>query len=372
MRACAVALSGALAVFTACGAPAPPKRSTPPSGTDSGLDADAGLDQRREDALRRARVWSEPRIPIASADLGTNPPDAGELAEDRDVSCEFRLRASVGWSPKFECVLASGEEVKVKYGHNSVEVFGEVAATRLLSALGFGADRMYVVRSVRCHGCPAFPYPRMEVLDAVESVARHDTTFTMAVIERKMAGRAIKGQHAYGWTWSDLARIDPAAGGSSRTEVDALRLMGMFLNDWDNKAPNQRLTCLDPGVDTEPCARPFALLQDVGETFGPRGVDLDGWRRTPIWSDPATCHLSMKDLPYAGATFAEADIGEAGRRFLGDRLRQLSRAQTVALFTGARFAAYARQSEAGRSAENWANVFEERVREIVDRAPCPR
>src|SRR5207245_974792 len=75
------------------------------------------------------------------------------------------------------------------------------------------------------------------------------------------------------------------------------------------------------------CSLPFAILQDVGETFGPRGVDLDGWRRTPVWADAGTCRVSMKDLPYQGATFGEARITEAGRRLLADELRQLSPAQ---------------------------------------------
>ena len=36
--------------------------------------------------------------------------------------------------------LADGEVVKIKFGGENGEVFGEVAASRLLSALGFGAD----------------------------------------------------------------------------------------------------------------------------------------------------------------------------------------------------------------------------------------
>jgi hypothetical protein len=315
-------------------------------------------------------VWREPAQPIGAADLGANPPGPDSFRPDEEVACTFRLRPSQGWSPKFECALPSGEEVKVKYGHNSVEAFGEVAATRLLTALGFGADRMYVVKSVRCRGCPAYPYPRYGILDAVRQGGSREVTFTLAAIERKMPGRPIKASHA-GWTWPELDRIDPAAGGSSRAEVDALRLMAVFLNHWDNKGSNQRLMCLDATDGASGCARPFAILQDVGETFGPRGVDLDGWTGTRVWSDPAACRVSMKALPYAGATFGEAQITEGGRRFLGESLRQLSHAQIVALFQGARFPKYYRQSKRGRDAENWAAAFEDRVRQIVDRPPCP-
>jgi hypothetical protein len=129
--------------------------------------------------------------------------------------------------------------------------------------------------------------------------------------------------------------------------------------------------CLDQSATGPGCAHPFAYLQDVGQTFGPRAVDLDGWSRTPIWTDAAACLVDMKGSPYQGATFGQAHIGEAGRRFLAGLLRQLSHAQIVALFEGARFPAYLRQSERGRDGENWAAAFEDRVRQIVDRAPCP-
>jgi hypothetical protein len=322
-------------------------------------------------ALRAARVWEEPARPIPSADLGSNPEGADAFRTDADVPCTFRLHPSEGWTVKFDCVLASGEEVKVKYGRRSVEVFGEVAATRLLSALGFGADRMYVVRSVKCHGCPLHPYPKVPLLDAVREDPTREVTFEMAVIERKRPGRPIRGAESTGWAWYELGQVDPAAGGSSRAEVDALRLMGVFLEHWDNKAPNQRLVCLEESSRGPECARPFAYLQDVGETFGPRALDLESWSRTPVWADAATCRVDMKSSPYQGATFGEAHIGEEGRRFLGDRLRQLSHAQIVALFRGARFPEYRKQSERGRDVENWAAAFEDRVRQIVDRPPCP-
>lgn len=373
MRARAASLSGALVALVACTTPAPSRTTTGAVSPSPGGKAPSIERARlRALALRAARVWQEPAQPIAAADLSANPPGPDGFRRDEEVSCTFLLRPSEGWSPKFECARPGGDELKVKYGHNSAEVFGEVAATRLLSALGFGADRMSVVRSVKCRGCPVYPYPRIPVLDAAERDEGREVAFTLAAIERRMPGRAIKGDDGGGWTWPELDQIDPAAGGSSRAEVDALRLMGVFLNHWDNKAPNQRLICQAEGDDDHPCSRPFAYLQDLGQTFGPRGVDLEGWTRTRIWSEAATCRLSMKDLPYAGATFGEAQVTEAGRRFLGHRLRQLSHAQIVGLFAGARFPEFARQSKAGRDVENWAAAFEDRVRQIVDRLPCPQ
>jgi hypothetical protein len=373
MRTRAASLAGAVIVLAACRASDRPAASPSPASVAGGrpsVSPGADRDRLREEALRAARVWRSPAPPIGSADLAANPPGPDSFRTDEVVSCTFRLRASKGWSPKFECALPSGEEVKVKYGRNSVEVFAEVAATRLLTALGFGADRMYMVKAVRCRGCPVYPYPKVEILDALRQGGGREVIFWTAAIERKLPGRPIRGALP-GWTWPELDRIDPSAGGATRAEVDALRLMAVFLNHWDNKGPNQRLVCVDEGDARVDCAHPFAILQDVGQTFGPRGLDLDGWTRTRIWSDPAACRVSMKGLPYAGATFDDVQITEGGRLFLGDLLRQLSHAQIVALFTGARFPDFARQSKQGRDMENWAAVFESRVRQIVDRPPCP-
>jgi hypothetical protein len=370
MRFRSASLAGTLAALAACGGPAPrpvpaaTAAARPPEGPHSSRE--------RAESLRRARVWREPAQPIAAALLAANPPGADSFRTDEEVPCTFVLRDFEGTNPKFECRLGTGEEVKVKYGRNSVEVFAEVAATRLLAALGFGADRMYVVRAVRCRGCPLYPYPRVKFLDAVRRSAGREVTFKLAVIERKMPGRTIEYGENEGWAWFELDRIDPAAGGSSRAEVDALRLAAVFLNHWDSKSENQRIVCLPGGEGPEGCSRPFALLHDVGQTFGPRAVDLDRWRATPVWADAASCRVSMKGLPYDGATFGEAHITEAGRRFLGDRLRQLSHAQVVALFAAARFPQFAPQTEAGRDVENWADAFEDRVRQIADRAPCPQ
>jgi hypothetical protein len=49
-------------------------------------------------------------------------------------------------------MLANGKNVKVKYGAGNSEVYGAVVATRLLWALGFGADAQYPVIVV-CRGC---------------------------------------------------------------------------------------------------------------------------------------------------------------------------------------------------------------------------
>ena len=65
-------------------------------------------------------------------------------------------------------LATNGEIVKIKYGRSNPEVYTEVAATRLLAALGFPADRMFVINRVRCFGCPPDPFPALECVNATD------------------------------------------------------------------------------------------------------------------------------------------------------------------------------------------------------------
>ena len=333
----------------------------------------------REDAMKRAQVWREPAKPIERADLTRNPGDTQPL-DTSALVCKFLPRPSSGTTPKFDCILPGGEVIKVKYG-GTPEIHAEVAATRLLAALGFAADRMYLVPRLRCHGCPGNPFRAYQVLELSRSDEVYTrwidydayTDFEWVSVERRLAAPAITTPVVKGWAFHELDRIEPAEGGASRAQVDALRLMAVFLHHWDNKSENQRLVCLArPGAAPRgPCTAPLALLQDVGATFGPSKVSLTAWSRRPVWSDPATCELSMTDLPANGATFATVRITEGGRRFLAERLGRLSEKQLRDLFTGARFAEYHAASDPGADVLNWVRAFQGKVREIRDRPPCP-
>ena len=69
--------------------------------------------------------------------------------------------------------------------------------------------------------------------------------FKKVSVERNFDGEAIEVGSERGWAFYELDKIDPARGGATRDEVDALRLMAIFLHHWDNKSSNQRLTCPD-------------------------------------------------------------------------------------------------------------------------------
>lgn len=327
----------------------------------------------------------EPETPIEQAALGSNPEDADRYAPGGRVECKFKPGGVAGSTPKFDCTLRGGKTVKVKYGADNPEVYAEVVASRLLAALGFPADRMYVVDVVHCYGCPEDPFSSLQCVNEGQSVDdclpdldySRARDFRPAVIERPIEGRRIETAKDRGWAWDELDAIDPAAGGAPRAHVDALRLMAVFLNHWDNKAKNQRLLCLgesDPKgrvFKPGPCKRPLAMIQDLGATFGPDKLDLQRWASSPVWTDRASCTVSMKKLPYGGSTFHDAKIGEAGRKFLADRLARLSAAQVHDLFEGARIAQYAPQGTRPASAEAWGRAFQAKVRSIAEGEPCP-
>lgn len=379
--------AGAFALALAACTPAarlPPGDYTPREHAGDVDIPEAQAAALREDALARARVWRPPPLPIAQADLAGNPLGPGALDRQSRLVCRFLFRSSEGYSPKFRCVLPGGEVLKVKYGWNSREVRTEVAATRLLAALGFGADRMYVVERVRCFGCPPYPHEKLAWFNAFLVDYGRYRDFDYVSVERPLPGRALDAPLQKGWRWDELARIDPARGGSSRAEVDALRLMAVFLANWDLKAENQRLTCLADaagghGADEPPggatddpgCARPLAFMQDLGTTFGPHSMNLETWSTRPVWADPGACLVSMKGLPFDGGTFVDARVSEAGRLFLAERLGALSDRQVRDMFVAARFHDFPWKHPEDGDIGRWVAVFRDRVRQIADRPPCP-
>lgn len=346
-------------------------------GRSQGFDASESRAQELRDlAWRSAKVWQPTRV--ASADLSTNPPDPEGALSEPIVRCTYRPGPAHGTTPKFDCVLPSGEVVKVKYGRSG-ETESEIAATRLLTALGFGADRMYLIPRLRCDQCPRQPFFTMWMLDLVgarKAMTPHlirdgYTDFEWVSVERKFDGTPIGPHDRKGWAWYELDRIDPAHG-ASRAEVDALRLVAILLSHWDNKAENQRFDCTSgTSSETSPCPRPVAIVQDLGSSWGPYRLNLPHWTATPIWSDVTRCMVSMRQLPFKGGTFPDVQISERGRQLIARQLSALTDHQVVALFSSARFREYFGERDPVGDPTAWARAFHDKVRQIANAGPCP-
>lgn len=316
--------------------------------------------------IARSRVWTP--TDIGARDLKAGPPGPGAFAFRATVVCDYSDKKLSGMSPKFACVIGRDDEVKVKYGGNNGEVYGEVLATRLLWALGFAADRMYPV-NVICRGCPA----EFRGIERPNGESRFDP----AAIERKLDGTEWGDT---GWSWEELDRVDGERGGAPGAHRDALKLMAVFLQHGDTKPQQQRVVCEStatwPRAST--CANPLLMISDVGLTFGrttrantndASGVNLDAWKQTPVWKNDSGC---VGNLPKSfTGTLDDPVISEAGRRFLAGLLVQLSDRQLQDLFAVARVRLRLRSPgrvDSGFATEaEWVDAFKVKRDQIVQR-----
>ena len=345
--------------------------------TERDVDRTTPRWRAREEILSRARMFVPNPPVIPTLDLSVAPGESALIDRDGQVSCRYVPKPTSGTTSKFDCQLESGEIIKVKYGR-SRERQGEIAATRLLDALGFAADRVMFVDRVRCFGCPPSPFKLRRVAEEfwagrlLELFVNYDRfrDFHSVSIERKHDGRAVEVDTFEGWDWRELTLVDSSKGGATQADLDALRLIAIFLAHWDNKSTNQRLVCLgdtEATADEASCRSPMLMLQDLGATFGPTKVDYEAWTAHPIWADERTCLVSMQSMPYQGILFPPTVISEAGRARLADRLTQLSPAQIHALFASARFPDPVTGAEPAADLTPWVRTFEAKVRQIADR-----
>ena len=319
----------------------------------------------RKAVIERSRVWSP--TDIASKDLKTGPTGPGAFQFRDTVTCKYLDKKLSGNSPKFACVIGEDDEVKVKFGGNNGEVYGEVLATRLLWALGFSADRMYPV-NVICKGCP-------EEFLGIER-PNGESRFDPAVIERKMDGHEWGNK---GWSWKELDQIDGERA-APRPHRDALKLLAVFMQHSDSKPQQQRIVCESKAKWPDPstCDDPLLMISDVGLTFGratrsnanePSGVNLKAWTETPVWKGDEKC---VGNLPKSfTGTLSEPEISEAGRRFLADLLMQLSDRQLTDLFEAARVRLRLRSPgvvDSGfATSADWVDAFKAKRDQIVQR-----
>jgi hypothetical protein len=216
---------------------------------------------------------------------------AGPLAfrPGEHVTCDFVLRPrGSGSTLKFGCLSDPERELKVRYGDRNGEVYAQVAATRLLWALGFGANRMYPV-TVACRGCTVDPWSQKSADPSAV------TTFDPATVDERMAGRTLELKPDAGWSWKELDLVEEAAGGAPAAQRDALKLLAVLIQHGSNKKPNQRLLCLDKDLGSaagETCGHPLMMITDLGKTFGRantfnkdavESVNFKEWSAMTIW-----------------------------------------------------------------------------------------
>jgi hypothetical protein len=317
--------------------------------------------------IRSAQVWAP--TDVAAMDLRAGPQGKGSFQPGEAVTCNYVEKKLSGTTRKFECAISEGDAVKVRYGDENGKVQGAVLASRLLWALGFGADGLYPVR-VTCRGCSSDPWKEPQRVAG-------EQLFDPATIERKPKGHEMNSENQGGWAWPELDLVDEQQGGAPKAQRDALKLLAVFMQHTDNKLQQERLLCLPKGrTDDGQCDKPFMMLHDVGLTFGQANVfnrtsvgsvNFDQWSKAPIWKDkPADCvgHMAKSMT----GTLGDPKISEAGRKFLADLLLQLTDQQLRDLFEVARVDLRSRRpSSAERAAtvDEWVAAFKHKRDEIA-------
>lgn len=284
------------------------------------------------------------------------------------------------------------DRVKVKYlkpahpNHDRRyhEVFTEIAASRILWALGFPADHEYPVKTAACVGCSADPFKD----DSKDNKALlHDTpaTFDIATVGREKPWDEIDPENDETWSWRDAATFYGNGQWTREQQVqfDAYRLaLGLFT--YHNAIDVQnRLACAEWKPDaTNPriCLKPMVFVQDLGSTFGkdgfftnPRGSFKD-WQSQTVFKKLATCELRH-------ALEGDRRPLKEAQDLLIQRLQSFDRERVKTIFTVARFQLMdqeqlqrLRSSGAPDVAEaalnEWTDTFMNRIAEIRTAQNC--
>lgn len=248
------------------------------------------------------------------------------------------------------------EIIKVKYstgGNRGREVYTEVAVHRFLWTLGFPTDHMFRA-TVICGGCSRDPFN--DIRTAAENRPAGETSvFKEASIERK-AYTPLDPDQDEGWKWDDVY-LTWSGNPEKRLQFEAY-VLALNLVHFHNGLSKQNTLACDPrswNPATGQCGHPVIFLDDPGSSFGAgsqRG-DYGAYRKHRVFLDTGSCALAA-DLAGFGRP------SEAARRFLVDRLDNLTPDGVRAIFESAGFD----EGTTGGSAAAWSTMFLERIEEV--------
>jgi hypothetical protein len=334
----------------------------------------------RQQVMERANVWRPINTPALDLLNGPTLPESQRIP--KEVTCDFVFPEEplTGMTPKFDCDLGKNDVVKVKYGEKNGEVYAEVAASRLLWALGFQADVMYPTRVI-CRNCPDDPFAASGVDWKRGNPGDDDTEiFDPAVIERE-SGSKVEVPGYEGWAFPELDKLTEKDGGATRAQVDALKLLAVFIQHSDSKPGQQEIVCQQgrkqkDAKGNETCAEAWLVIKDLGGSFGKATklntskMNLADWDSTVIWKDAKQC---IGDMPRSfTGSLEDPVISEQGRQFLATQLSKLSDSQIRDLFIVSNVEKRGEQitgADGKRrpvTVDDWVRVFKRKRSEIVE------
>lgn len=320
--------------------------------------------------------------------IAAGPENEIAVPAESEVRCNYIEERGevIGATPKFKCTLLdSGIVVRIKFSRR--ETFAEIAGTRLLWALGFFTDEVYPIK-LRCFDCP-----QLDPSQPGEKETRMERVIKDAVMERNFDGEELGQFPDQGWKWHELDRILKKPAVATKAELDALKLLAVFIQHTDSKPPQQRLGCYEKDLEYQDsklvCKSPILMVQDLGATFGGgerrvgafSAMYYKGWERTDIWNQEKEKEFETETgrrvcfgrltSPFQDGLI-DPEISEEGRLFLDELLAQLSDEQIRDLFHVAR----ADKTdefifENGRdqkvTVEHWLSAFKKKRAQIHER-----
>ena len=174
---------------------------------------------------------------------------------------------------------------------------------------------MYPTR-VTCRLCPDDPFaasssdwqrgsPSGDVVSTKE--------FDPAVIERE-SGSSVEVPGYEGWAFPELDKLTPSGGGATRAQIDALKLLAVFIQHSDSKPGQQEIVC-QKGQQAERREGQRDLRRGVAGDQGPGRLVRQGHQTQQQQDEPrrtGTARASGRTPGSASATCR-------------DRLRAVSR-----------------------------------------------
>jgi hypothetical protein len=353
--------------------------------------------------LANAVIWRDPG-PLTPDDIRKGPkaaiPEAILNAGNNPVDCRYDRAGTElgGKTPKFSCRTSDGKSLRVKYygaDSGNREVFAEVAASRLMWALGFDSDPAFPA-IISCLDCPDDPW---------HGSGGRQTRRYFVSYEPHYEGTIITSTKDLdqGWTFGEVdSAINGLAAGPvrarQRMHFDALSLLAVFLQHGDRKRSQQRLVCrgqidLSKGdmheveSDIKDISAPvlfehpgeqacvgesFITIQDAGATFGGAGtftkssakVHLKSWSGKKIFSQGCRGNIGVSGSAGSDA-MGDPMISEAGRQFLATQFKRLTPDHVRAIFETAHITELREEA----TVDAWVAAFLDKVRQI-DEAHC--
>jgi hypothetical protein len=247
-------------------------------------------------------LWQEPSD-IAARDLFLGP--GGEVMQPDLSRVTFIEEQKGGHSTKYRVRDAQGRVWVAKLGK---EAQSEVAASRLLWAVGYFTDITYLAPRVEIQGKGTFENVRFEARP--EQVKRLEE-----------------------WTW----RQNPFSG---TPEFQGLKVMMLLLGNWDIKDANNRILLVQDEQTGDKQLR--YIVSDLGSTFGKTSGLFIGTRSEPKDYLKAKFVVGVKGdrvkFNYGGKRgnlFHDITVAQIG--WIGDRLARLSERQIRDAFRAANY-----------------------------------